>query len=255
MVKFVSLVSGSSGNCTFISDGRTKLLVDCGMSGKALEKSLNDIGECAADIAAILVTHEHIDHVKGVGIISRRYDIPIYSSTGTHGAMEIGKVKDENRYFTSDSFEIGNIGVSAFAIPHDAAQPQGYSFFLGGEKLSVATDIGHMTDDIIQALKGSNRILLEANHDVDMLKMGTYPFSLKQRILGDRGHLSNDSAAQCAVLLANSGTKSIMLGHLSDENNYPQIAYNTVMNKLRAEKIDISLCVADRYTPTPCMIK
>lgn len=255
MVKFVSLVSGSSGNSTFISDGRTKILVDCGMSGKALEKSLNDIGEKATDISAILVTHEHIDHVKGVGIISRRYNIPIYASMGTHNAMDIGKVADENRCIVGDSFEIGNIGIKCFDIPHDAAQPFGYSFFLDGEKISVATDIGHITDDIIQAVKGSNRILLESNHDVDMLKMGTYPYQLKQRILGENGHLSNDTAAEIAAVLANSGTKSIMLGHLSDENNYPQIAYNTVMNRLRADKIDIALCVADRFNPTPCLVK
>lgn len=255
MVKFVSLVSGSSGNSTFVSDGRTKIIIDCGMSGKALEKSLNDIGEKASDISAILVTHEHIDHVKGVGIISRRYDIPIYASEGTHCAMDIGKIKDENRFIADSDFEIGNIGIKTFAIPHDAAQPFGYSFFLNGEKISVATDIGHMTDDIIHAVKGSNRILLEANHDVDMLKMGTYPYQLKQRILGDNGHLSNDTAAETAVVLANSGTKSIMLGHLSDENNYPQIAYNTVINRLRADKIDISVCVADRFSPTPCLIK
>ncbi len=255
MVKFVSLVSGSSGNATFLSDNKTKILVDCGMSGKALEKSLSDIGERASEISALLITHEHIDHVKGAGIISRRYNIPIYTTTGTHNAMDIGKVADENIRIVSDDFEIGSIGVKAFSIPHDAAEPVGYSFFTGGEKVSVATDIGHMTDELMKSLRGSNRILLESNHDVEMLRLGSYPYSLKQRILGANGHLSNDTAAEVAAVLANNGTHSIMLGHLSEENNYPQIAYNTVLNRLRMDKIDINLCVADRFNPTPCLAR
>lgn len=253
MVRFVSLVSGSSGNSTFVSDGKTNILIDCGMSGKALEKSLESIGERACEISALLVTHEHIDHIKGAGIISRKYNIPIYATAGTHSAMEIGKIRDENRLIADGEFEIGSIGIKPFPIPHDAAQPVGYNLFAGGEKLSVATDIGHMTDEILDSILRSDRVLLEANHDVEMLKLGAYPYPLKQRILGDNGHLSNDTAAETALKLAENGTRSIMLGHLSNENNYPQIAYNTVLNRLRADKIDICLCVADRYCPTPCM--
>lgn len=254
MIKFVSLVSGSSGNSTFVSDGRTNILIDCGMSGKALEKSLESIGEKASDISALLITHEHIDHVKGAGVISRKYGIPIYATAGTHMAMEIGKIKDECRFVIDGEFEVGSIGIKAFSIPHDAAEPVGYSLFSGGEKVSVATDIGHMSDRLIDSIMGSGRVLLEANHDIEMLRLGSYPYQLKQRILGDNGHLSNDTAAETAVRLAEGGTRAIMLGHLSNENNYPQIAYNTVLNRLRADKIDISLCVADRYSPTPCMV-
>lgn len=254
MIKFVSLVSGSSGNSTFVSDGKTKLLVDCGMSGKSLEKSLESIGERAAELSALLITHEHIDHVKGAGIIARRYNIPIYATAGTHSAMEIGKVSDECRCIAESEFEIGSIGVKSFAIPHDAAEPVGYSFFACGEKVTVATDIGHMSDEVLENISESDRILLESNHDVEMLRLGSYPYQLKQRILGDNGHLSNDIAAETAVRLAQSGTRSIMLGHLSNENNYPQIAFSTVMNRLMADRINIGLCVADRYNPTPCLL-
>jgi phosphoribosyl 1,2-cyclic phosphodiesterase len=252
MVSFLSLISGSSGNAIYLSDGRTKLLVDCGMSGKKLKEALERIDVSPEDLDALLLTHEHIDHVKGAGVVARRYHLPVYATEGTHLGMDAGKIKDEQIKIIPKniSFEIGTIGVNAFSIPHDAADPVGYNFFAENKKLSIATDIGDMTDEIEQSILGSEMVLLESNHDLQMLQMGSYPFYLKQRILSDHGHLCNDAAAETAVKLLKSGTKHILLGHLSRENNRPDIAYKVTENLLSsvgaAIGSDITLNVASR---------
>lgn len=256
MVTFISLISGSSGNATYISDGKTRLLIDCGMSGTKLKDSLRAVDVLPEDIDAILVTHEHIDHVRGAGVVSRRYNIPVYATEGTHKNMNAGKLAEENIKVISarKSFQIGGIGVTPFTIPHDAAEPVGYTFFAGGEKYALATDIGKMDEDLLGCIKGSKRILLESNHDIEMLRCGTYPYPLKQRILSDTGHLSNNMAAQTALELVNSGTEHIMLGHLSMENNRPEIAMLETYNLLSLSGInvgdDVTLKIADRYKPT-----
>ncbi len=256
MITFVSLISGSSGNCTYISDGKTNVLIDCGMSGSKLKESLRAIDVLPERIDALLITHEHIDHTKGAGVVSRRYNIPVYATEGTHTAMDIGSIADENVKLVSEDvdFEIGGIGVKPFSIPHDAKQPVGYSFFINGEKYSLATDIGKMNDYIIDSVSGSKKILLESNHDIEMLRCGSYPYPLKRRILGDFGHLSNESAAKTALRLIQSGAEHIMLGHLSKENNRPEIAMLETYNLLTQSGVnvgsDITLKVADRYTPT-----
>ena len=172
MATFVSLISGSSGNATFVSDGKTNLLIDCGMSGAKLKESLHAIDVMPESIDALLITHEHVDHTKGAGVISRRYNIPIYTTQGTHTSMDIGNIADENiKIITEDTdFEIGNIGICPFAIPHDAAQPVGFNFMIGDEKYSLATDIGKITKSILEKITGSKKILLESNNDVEMLK-------------------------------------------------------------------------------------
>lgn len=256
MTTFVSLISGSSGNATFVSDGKTNLLVDCGMSGVKLKESLNAIDVSPDSIDAILITHEHIDHTKGVGVVSRRYNIPIYATQGTHKNMDIGKISEENIKFISDKsdFQLGNIGIRPFAIPHDASEPIGFNFFIGNEKHSLATDIGKITKGIIDSIIGSKKILLESNHDVEMLRCGTYPYPLKQRILGEYGHLSNETASKVALHLVQNGTEHIMLGHLSKENNRPEIAMLETYNMLMQAGVDVGkdvkLKVADRYAPT-----
>ena len=233
MATFVSLISGSSGNATFVSDGKTNLLIDCGMSGAKLKESLHAIDVMPESIDALLITHEHVDHTKGAGVISRRYNIPIYTTQGTHTSMDIGNIADENiKIITEDTdFEIGNIGIRPFAIPHDAAQPVGFNFMIGDEKYS-----------------------LESNHDVEMLKCGTYPYPLKRRILGEYGHLSNETASKVALHLVQNGTEHIMLGHLSKENNRPEIAMLETYNLLSQSGVDVgkdmTLQVADRYKPT-----
>ncbi|MCD8180729.1 MAG: MBL fold metallo-hydrolase [Firmicutes bacterium] len=253
---FVSLISGSSGNATFVSDGKTNLLIDCGMSGAKLKEAMKVIDAAPENITALLLTHEHIDHTKGAGVISRRYNIPIYATEGTHTAMDAGKIDDNNIKLVRENvdFEIGGIGIKPFAIPHDARQPVGYCLFSGGEKYSVATDMGNMNEDILSNITGSKKILLESNHDVEMLRCGSYPYPLKRRILGDLGHLSNEAAAKTALYLVQNGTRHIILGHLSMENNRPEIAMLETYNLLSQSGVnvgdDVTLQVADRYKPT-----
>lgn len=256
MTTFIPLISGSSGNASLISDGKTNLLIDCGMSGSKLKEILRTIDVLPENIDAVLLTHEHIDHTKGAGVVSRRYNLPLYATEGTHAAANIGSITEENIKIISEDtyFEIGGIGVKPFAIPHDARQPIGFMFFIGNEKYALATDIGAMTKDITDAIVGSKKILLESNHDIEMLRCGSYPFPLKQRILSEHGHLSNEAAAETALYLVNNGTEHIMLGHLSKENNRPEIALLETHNLLSQAGVnigdDITLQVADRYKPT-----
>lgn len=257
MIKFFSLISGSSGNAAFVSDGRTRLLIDCGTSGKRLEAALNAAGESAVNIDALLVTHEHSDHIRGIGVLSRRYKIPIYATKKTHKAINgVGDIDEALRraVYTDADFEIGTIGISAFPISHDAADPVGYSFYIGDEKLSVATDTGVVDEELLGRLRGSKRIILESNHDVEMLRCGPYPYHLQQRILGDTGHLSNEDAAITALELVRCGAEHIVLGHLSEHNNLPEIALMETDNYLRGAGVnvgsDMTLKVAKRYEIT-----
>lgn len=250
---FLSLVSGSSGNCTLVSDGKTTLLADCGLSCKCLEAALLKVGISPCDIDGLLITHEHTDHIKGAGVVSRKYNLPIFATAKTHECMEIGKIDEKNiKYISPDiDFEIGTIGIKPFSIPHDAANPVGYNFFFGSKKLSLATDIGRMNDYIFEHLKGSIAVLLESNHDLAMLKFGRYPQVLKKRILGDLGHLSNEDAAKTVLELVKLGTQHIMLGHLSNENNTPRLAYTQTTNLLLENGVDLkkdaAITIAARY--------
>lgn len=239
MIKLASLFSGSSGNCIFLSDGDTRLLVDAGLSGKRIEAALSALGECPSDLKAILVTHEHSDHTMGVGVLARRYKVPIYASNGTWDAMGTwpGKLApgQQCRFVPGDRFSIGQMEIEPFPIPHDAAEPVGYSFRIQNRKITVATDLGHMSRTLLNNLEGSDVLLLESNHDISMLKMGRYPWPLKQRILGDRGHLCNEMAGKVVAHLVANGARCILLGHLSHENNFPELAWQTAANAL-AEK-------------------
>lgn len=256
MTEFFSIISGSSGNCTYISDGKTRLLIDCGLSGKRLCEALASLHIPVSDIDAVLVTHEHSDHVKGIGVIARKYKIPIYATALTHMNMSVGEIDDSLKMPVEPfkDFFINTIGVRAFSLPHDASDPVGYSFYTGNEKYSVATDMGFLSDEVMECITGSDGLILESNHDVEMLKFGPYPYPLKRRILSELGHLSNEAAAKTSVALAKSGTKHIMLGHLSRENNRPEIALLETFNALNdaGAKIgeDVTLTVADRFKIT-----
>lgn len=234
-LKIYPLRSSSSGNAALISDGRHALAVDCGISGKLMDKCLGAAGFSPSEISAILVTHEHTDHIKGVGIFSRKYDIPVYLNRETYEAAKptVGKLKPENIHIIdSGAFEIDGIGVQPFSIPHDAANPVGYTFESGGDKAAVATDMGEISETVFCAIKGSRRVLLESNYDSNMLDMGRYPYELKRRIRSSYGHLCNEDAASLAVRLVGCGTEEIILGHLSHENNYPALAYTVTKNAL-----------------------
>ncbi len=252
--KLCSLASGSSGNCTYISNNGTGFLVDAGISYRSIFHSLKEVGICTSSIKALLVTHEHSDHIKCAGVVSRKLNIPIYANENTWVAMEpsLGKLNPKNiRLFkTGTGFEIDDISVSSYNIPHDAVEPVGFTFGMGKMKIGFATDLGYFSDEIRENLKGSDFILLESNHDVEMLKAGSYPYFLKRRILSEIGHLSNEDAGQAACELVNSGICKIMLGHLSKENNFPQLAYETVKSIMVEKGIklgeDVDLCIAPR---------
>jgi phosphoribosyl 1,2-cyclic phosphodiesterase len=243
MIKFCSLYSGSSGNAIFLSTDKVKILIDAGLSGKKIEKALDIIDENPSELDAILVTHEHSDHIKGVGVLSRRYGLPIYANSLTWEGIgnSIGNIEPDNiRYFeTGTIFEINHLCVQSFPVPHDAYEPVGFSFYSGGKKITVATDIGHIDIDLTDRMSGSDLLLLEANHDTEMVKIGPYPHWLKMRILGEKGHLSNETAGDVIVEMAKRGTRSFLLGHLSRENNFPELAYQTVYNALLEKGINV----------------
>ncbi len=254
MIRFCSLYSGSSGNCLFISSGSTRILIDAGLSCKKITEALNSIGESPQDIDALLITHEHSDHIRGVGTFSKRFGVPVYANYSTWAAMEayVENVSAENRvsFVTGEKFGVGDIEIEAFNIPHDAVEPVGYNFYINGRKITTATDIGHVNKNLLSSIENSELILLESNHDVELLKVGPYPWHLKRRILSDVGHLSNEMAGKVVAYLASKGTKRFLLGHLSRENNFPELAYQTVCNALRERNIrigsDIFLDVALR---------
>ncbi|NLM73032.1 MAG: MBL fold metallo-hydrolase [Clostridiaceae bacterium] len=242
MIKVCSLFSGSSGNCIYVSCDDTAILIDAGVSGKKIEEALSSIGESFSNISAIFITHEHNDHISGAGILSRRYNLPIYANLHTWKKMRpfLGKISPANiRYIDVDTpLTVGEIGVRSFPIPHDAVCPVGYNLFIDGKKITIATDIGHMNRELLTNLEKSDMILLESNHDIEMLKTGRYPWYLKQRILSDIGHLCNDIAGKVVAYLAEQGTKRFLLGHLSKENNFPELAYRTVCNALQEKRIN-----------------
>ncbi len=246
------LKSGSRGNAALLVADNTKILIDCGISGKALATALDTVDTTPDELSGIVVTHEHSDHISGIGVMMRRYKLPVWASCGTWQTMhrQLGKIDDSliRCFKNTEAFEIGSVGVQPFAIPHDAAEPCGYSFTSCGDKISVATDIGELRLDLFSAIRGSRTVLLEANHDVNMLELGSYPYPLKRRIRGNLGHLSNDEAGKAAEYLVKLGTENILLGHLSEENNYPALAYKTVEYALSQSGItvgnDVNLAVA-----------
>ena len=253
-MKFCSLLSSSSGNCTYLSSSKTAVLVDIGVSCKAVEQGLTELGQSPEEIQAIFISHEHTDHMKGAGVFARKYGTPIYATCDTWSQMEklIGKIPETciRTLDTNCFLSVGDIVIQPFSIPHDAKDPVGYSFYIDNQKITTATDIGHVSAAVEANLRGSQVVLLEANHDVAMLKSGPYPYPLKQRILSDYGHLSNENCGKLAVLLAKSGTKRFLLGHLSAENNRPDLAYQTVCNCFEqagaSVGVDVHLSVAPK---------
>ncbi|MCY6485251.1 MBL fold metallo-hydrolase [Clostridium aestuarii] len=255
---FCPLYSGSSGNSIFISSKRGNILIDAGLSGKSIEKALKDINKDPNDVDGIFITHEHIDHVKGVGVMSRRYNIPIYANELTWKGMakNIGKIKEENIKIAekNKNINVKDMNICSYRIPHDAADPVGYTVSYGNKKVSIATDLGYFSKEVKEAIKDSNVVLLESNHDVEMVKFGPYPYTLKRRILSDIGHLSNDDCGKAILDMIKYNCKRVILGHLSKTNNYPELAYQTVINILRENGIkineDIILGLAKRDMPS-----
>ena len=252
MFKFCNLYSGSSGNCSLVETENTKILVDAGVTSKKIREGLETIGKSINQIDAVIITHEHSDHVKGSQVLCKNNNIPIYANSHTFSMMKQVIPEEQKKYFnTNEYFEIKDLRIYPFSIPHDAADPCGFSIYHDKNKISIATDIGHMENKIIDNLAGSDYILLESNYEPNMLKCSRYPYQLKKRILGENGHLSNEDAANTISTLVKLGVSNFSLGHLSEENNLPELAYQTVMEEIMrntySDKLRLNVC--DRYKP------
>ncbi len=259
-MKICSLSSGSDGNCVLVRSECTNILIDAGISGKKIIERLSDLGISPDDIDALLVTHEHTDHIKSVGVLARKPGVQIFGSQGTidaclYGKNSIGKVNMSliNIIEYDKPFMVGDILVTPFRITHDAKEPTAYTFTKGSEKIGFATDLGFTNDYIKKHLLGSQVLYIESNHDVQMLEVGSYPFALKERIKSEFGHLSNESCAKFIVDICKSQDvhiKDVILAHLSEENNFPELAYETTMAEMKMH-LDVSLHprihVAPRY--------
>ncbi len=244
MNRLATLFSSSSGNCVLISNNDTNILIDAGVSAAKIIRSLGEMGLDICQIDAILVTHEHTDHIAGVGTLSRNYNIPVYanSSTMTEIISTVGDIYDRNIHIINQakSFSVRSMEIIPFSIPHDASDPMGYTVLTEDKRISVATDTGHITKAMLMNMSKSDSVLIESNHDVDMVKNGKYPYILKKRILSDTGHLSNDKAAWLSTQLALWGTKKILLGHLSENNNTTEKAFETTKKLLEENNIKIN---------------
>lgn len=264
-MRMCSIASGSSGNCIYVGSDATHLLIDAGISGKRTEEGLKELGLSGRDLDGILITHEHSDHISGLKVLARKYEIPLYATRGTIDAIRKMKnagdidpelwveVREDQRFTLKD------LTINPLRISHDAAQPVAYRISYGSRRVAVCTDLGEYNDYTVECLKGLDAILLEANHDVNMLQVGPYPYPLKQRILGKRGHLSNENSGRLLCRILHDGLKYISLGHLSQENNLPELAYEAVRmeitlgdNPYSAE--DFQIQVARRSEISPVMV-
>ncbi len=231
-LRFTVLASGSTGNATVVSTDSATILVDVGLSGKKIEELMQQRGISGSDLDAVFITHEHSDHIKGLGALARKFDLPVYANEKTWAAMHkhVGELSDRQRkvLHTDSAMEIADLRIESYAISHDAAEPVGYIFQADGLKLGLATDMGYMSHKVMDRLRGSDVLVLEANHDIEMLRMGRYPWNIKRRILGDTGHLSNESAGEALCRLLSGDTRRVYLAHLSQQHNLMDLAKLTV---------------------------
>ncbi len=256
MMRICSIASSSSGNCIYVGSSDTHILIDSGISGKKLKAGLDMIGVNPESIDGILITHEHSDHIKGLGVVSRKYNIPIYTSEltwekiTTSGLTGIIDTNLFNKISPDCDFTIKDLIIHPFSISHDAVQPLCYTLSKDKKKISIATDLGCYDSYITEKLKNSNVLFIESNHDIEMLKSGDYPYYLKKRILSDKGHLSNVMSGKLICELLHENLQYIILGHLSRENNHPDTAHETVKAGLTANEQmyirNIQLIVSER---------
>ena len=260
MMRFCSIASGSSGNCIYVGSGNTHILIDAGCSKKKIVEGLKGLDLDLKDIDALFITHEHSDHIGGLKVLLKNSEMPVYATRGTFDGI---KDKDTNSLLADreknivkaeESVSLKELTVKPFEVSHDALEPVCYRVDSGNASAAVATDMGVFSDKIIRGLSGVDVLLLEANHDIRMLESGPYPYSLKRRILGDKGHLSNDSAKDLLVSLLHDNLKAVILGHLSECNNLPELAYETVrvgieMDECPYKASDFKITVAGRSEP------
>lgn len=261
-MRLCSIASGSSGNCVYVGSDTTHLLMDVGISGKRTEAGLRELGLQMTDIDAICITHEHADHISGLGVLSRKYGVPIYATKGTVDAIKqmssLGKIEDSlfQVIRPDERCIIKDLSLYPMRTSHDAADPVAYRISHDGQKVGIITDLGCYNDYTVECLRNLDLLYLEANHDVHMLQVGPYPYYLKQRILGERGHLSNETAGKLLSRLLHDKMQAIVLGHLSKENNLPELAYESVRmeinmgeNPYKAGDFDIRVARRSEVTP------
>ena len=260
-MRLMSIASGSSGNCIYAGNDNTHILIDTGISKKRVEEGMKRLDLSPSDLNGIFITHEHSDHISGLGVISRKYKIPIYGTKETIEAIKsygsVGRIEDELFVeIEPDMYiKLNTLSIKPFSISHDAANPVAYRIEDEKSRIAVATDMGTYNDYIINNLEGLNGIVLESNHDIRMLQTGSYPYYLKQRILGSKGHLCNEMAGRLLDIILNKDMKKVFLGHLSKENNYEELAFESVRMEInlsdsqyKADDFDIS--VAKRDVPS-----
>ena len=232
-MRMMTIASGSSGNCVYIGSDNTHILIDAGISKKKIVDGLKEADLSLSDIDAIFVTHEHSDHIKGLGVLSRASQIPIYSTSGTiegiKAASSLGKIDESllKCILPDCDLTIKDLKIHPFRISHDANEPVAYTVSDDSKKAGLVTDLGYYDDYIVDNMKGCSSMVVEANHDINLLEVGSYPYQLKQRILSDKGHLSNENSGRLIDCLLSDQVKKVFLGHLSKENNYDLLAYET----------------------------
>jgi phosphoribosyl 1,2-cyclic phosphodiesterase len=254
-MRFSVLSSGSKANSVFVEAGGVRFLVDCGLSGKQAEERLAEVGIDPTTLDAIIVTHEHSDHINGVGTLSRRYNLPVYANRLTMEA--ISKPRAKEFFKTGEDFYIRDARIEPFSVVHDAADPVGFAIYAGGLKLVICTDLGRATTLVREHLKGANAIVLESNHDLEMLQSCSYTWELKQRIASTHGHLSNEAAGQLIEEIMHPELFHIVLGHLSENSNTPALALDTANRYLkqcqdRSTGLQTLLC-GNIYESLPCL--
>ncbi len=253
-MELVTLASGSSGNCILVSAGETHVLVDCGVSCKRIVEALAGLGLSPRQISGVVITHEHSDHIAGLATLTKKYALPVYTSCGTslelrrRIAFPLGALREVE---PGQVFPLGELEVVGFPTSHDAAEPMGFSFSAVGRRCAVATDLGFVSQAVLDGVLGADLVVCEANHDVDWLRTGPYPYQLKRRILGDRGHLSNEAGADLALRCAERGARTVVLAHLSQQNNTPRRALDVAQGVFRAAGVEgVTLTVAPRGEPS-----
>jgi phosphoribosyl 1,2-cyclic phosphodiesterase len=249
MFKFCVLASGSSGNSSLVATSRTRLLIDAGLGIRDLIQRLASTGECLDTIDAILITHEHSDHIAGLCRLLRKAGrrIPVFITHRTAPVIDWENCEPALEHFQAGScFTIGDIAIESFTIPHDAVDPVGYTFRSEGVKIGIATDLGYIPDSIKYHLRSTDVLLLESNHDIEMLKVGPYPWSVKQRVMGRNGHLSNDVVSEYLASDFASSTVALILGHLSEHNNHPELVRMSAVMALERRGLSPRLVIAEQ---------
>lgn len=249
MLKVATLASGSSGNCAVVSDGRVHILIDAGISAKRICCGLRELGIEPKELAAVLITHEHSDHISGLPVLCKQLNVELYATepTARHICYRTAGLEERFRVFDpGDRFMLADLTVGSFATSHDCACPVGYDVTDGERKFTLCTDTGIVTRQVLEGVRGAHLLIGEFNYDVDMLRAGPYPAHLKERILSDRGHLSNDTGAKLAAWAAGQGTEKIVLAHLSKENNLPAVALAAARRELDAAGVRAELYAAPR---------